>query len=179
MSRIGKIPVSLPSAVKVNITPTNVHIEGAKGKLDLAIPQGIVVESKDQKLIVSRSADSKQDRANHGTIRARLVQMIVGVTQGHRKDLEIQGLGFRASMQGNKVVFNFGFSHPVEFESPKDVKISTPTQTSVIIEGVDKEKVGQTAAVIRKFKPVEPYKGKGVRYVGEFVKRKQGKSVTK
>ncbi|MBI5415929.1 MAG: 50S ribosomal protein L6 [Candidatus Omnitrophica bacterium] len=179
MSRIGKIPVAVPKEVKANIDSLNVHIEGPKGKLDLNLPSGIKVELKDGHLLVTRTSDDKQTRANHGTIRAHLVNMITGVTKGHKKDLELQGLGFRAQLQGNKVVFNLGLSHPVEFEVPGTVKVTTPTQTAITVEGADNMAVGEVAARIRALKPVEPYKGKGLRYVGEFVRRKQGKSVTK
>lgn len=179
MSRIGKIPVVVPKDVKVNIDPDKVHVEGLKGKLDLNIPEGIKVELKAGQLLVTRQADTKQDKSTHGTIRACLVNMMTGVTKGHKKDLEIQGLGFRAQLQGKKIVFNLGLSHPVEFEVPNTVKVAVPTQTSITIEGPDNMAVGQVAASIRAIKPVEPYKGKGIRYVGEFVRRKQGKSVTK
>ena len=179
MSRIGKNPVVVPKEVKVSITDGNIHLEGPKGKLDLKIPFGIRVESKEAKLIVSRMGESKQDRSNHGTIRARLASMMIGLTQGHRKDLEIQGLGFRAQLQGKNIVFNLGLSHPVEFPIPTEVKVTVPTQTAISVEGPSSELVGQVAADIRSLQPVEPYKGKGIRYVGEFVRRKQGKSVTK
>lgn len=179
MSRIGKIPVSIPKGVKAAITETAVTLEGAKGKAVLDLPAGVKVEQKDDKLIVSRVADVKQYRANHGTVRAILVNMVEGVTQGHKKQLEIQGVGFRAQMQGKKLVLNVGFSHPVEYQPPEGVKVTVPEQTSIIIEGTDKQLVGQTAAQIRDVKRPEPYKGKGIRYSGEVVRRKQGKSVTK
>lgn len=179
MSLIGKIPVNVPKGVKINIETGNVHVDGPKGKLNLSIPRGIKVELKDEKLAVIRNSDLKQDRANHGTIRARLNNMMKGVTEGHKKDLEIQGIGFRAQLQGKKIVFNLGFSHPVEFEVPEGVKAAVPSQTAITIEGPDNVLVGQTAAKIRDLKPVEPYKGKGIRYVGEIVRRKQGKSASK
>ncbi len=179
MSRIGKIPVTVPKEVKVSIEPHCVHCQGPKGKLDLTIPSHVKVELKDGSLVVTRYGEDKEAKAVHGTIRARLVNMIEGVTKGHRKDLEIQGLGFRAQLQGGKILFNLGLSHPVVFEVPATVKVAVPTQTSISIEGVDNIAVGQVAANIRAIKPVEPYKGKGIRYVGEFVRRKQGKSVTK
>lgn len=179
MSRIGKIPVAVPKEVKVTIDASKVHMEGSKGKLELNIPSGIKVALKDSQLLVTRQSDIKQMKATHGTIRACLVNMVTGVTKGHKKDLEIQGLGFRAQLQGKKIVLNLGLSHLVEFEVPATVKVTIPTQTSIIIEGPDNSAVGQVAASIRAIKPVEPYKGKGIRYVGEFVRRKQGKSVTK
>ncbi len=179
MSRKGKIPVSVPKEVKINIEATKVNVEGPKGKLSLSLPAGIKVESKDSQLIITRSSDIKQARANHGTTRAHLATMIEGVTKGHKRDLEIQGVGLRAQMTGNKVTFNLGFSHQIDFEVPKDVKVLVPSQTQITIEGPDAQAVGQVAAKIRDLKPVEPYKGKGIRFVGEIVKRKQGKSVTK
>lgn len=179
MSRIGKVPVSVPKDAKVTISNSTVLVEGNKGKLSLDIPQGIKLESMTDKIIVSRLSDIKQTRANHGTVRANLRNMIIGVTSGHKKELEIQGVGFRAQLQGKKVVLSLGLSHPVEFDSPEGIKITVPTLTSIIIEGIDKASVGQVAAKIRDLKPPEPYKGKGIRYVGEVVRRKQGKSVTK
>jgi len=137
------------------------------------------VEHKNDQLVINRLSDAKQNRANHGTMRANLANMITGLTQGHKKELEIQGIGFRAQLQGDKITFNLGFSHPVEFFVPKDVQVTVPTPTSIVVEGADNISVGQVASTIRGLKPVEPYKGKGIRYVGEVVRRKQGKSVTK
>lgn len=179
MSRVGKVPVSVPSDVKIKLKDSNILVEGPKGKLDFVIPHGINVTQSEGNLRVEKSSNTKQNRANHGTVRALLANMIAGVKEGHRKDLEIQGLGFRAQLQDKKIVFSLGFSHPVEFQVPQEVKVQVPTQTSIIIEGADKMSVGQVAAKIRALKPVEPYKGKGIRYVGEVVRRKQGKSVTK
>jgi large subunit ribosomal protein L6 len=179
MSRIGKIPLALPKEVKVAITPTTVNIEGPKGKLSLPLPVGITVEQKDANLLVGRVNDTKQNKANHGTIRALLKNMILGVTKGHTKDLEIQGIGFRAQVTGQKLSLSLGFSHPVEFMVPAGIKIASPKPTEIKLEGADNILLGATAAKIRGIKPPEPYKGKGIRYVGEIVKRKQGKSTTK
>ena len=179
MSRIGKIPLPLPKEVKITITPTTVNVEGPKGKLSLSIPNGIRVEQKESALCVSRVNDTKQNKAKHGTIRVLLKNMIVGVTKSHAKSLEIQGLGFRAQASGQKLTMNLGFSHPVEYIVPEGVKVVTPKPNEIKIEGADKIMVGQVAAKIRDIKPPEPYKGKGIRYTGEFVRRKQGKSVTK
>ncbi len=179
MSRIGKVPVTIPKEVKVAIEPSLLKVEGPKGKLALPIPLGIKIEQKDAVIRVNRVTDTKQNRANHGTILRILENMIAGVTKGHKKELEIQGVGFRAQMKGDVLVLNVGFSHPVEYKIPKEVKVSAPTQTSLVIEGPDKFLVGQVAANIRDIKPTEPYKGKGIRYLGEIVRRKQGKSVTK
>jgi len=179
MSRIARIPIEIPSGVKVTIDTGLVKMEGPKGKLDLKVPHNITVEQKDNALAVDRKSNEKQARANHGTIRAHLANNLEGLTNGHKRELEIQGIGFRAALQGKKIVFNLGFSHPVEFDVPEDVDVKVPNQTSMIVEGVDNVRVGQIAAQIRALKPVEPYKGKGIRYVGENVRRKQGKSVTK
>ena len=179
MSRIGKVPVGVPKDVKVAVESSLVKVDGPKGKLSLPIPLGIKVEQKDLMLKIDRLTDTKQNRANHGTIKRLLANMIEGVTKGHRKELEIQGVGFRAQMKGDVLLLSAGFSHPVEYKVPKEVKVSAPTQTSIIIEGPDKALVGQVAATIRDLKPAEPYKGKGIRYFGETIRRKQGKSVTK
>ncbi len=179
MSRIGKVPISVPNDVKVTIDNTSVIVDGKKGKLSLNIPQGITVKQEKDQLLIGRTSEVKQVRANHGTVRANLRNMIIGLTQGHKKELEIQGVGLRANLQGNKIAFNLGFTHPVEFIIPKGVTVTVPTQTSIIIEGSDRALIGQVAAKIRALKPPEPYKGTGIRYVGEKVKKKQGKSVTK
>lgn len=179
MSRIGKIPIIIPKEVKVVVNSGKVSLEGKNGKLDLTVPSGIIVKYEENQIIVEKDSNSKQNRANHGTIRSRLANMVIGVTIGHKKNLEINGIGFRAALNGNKLSFNLGFSHPVEFEFPKDVKVTVPNPTSIFIEGQSKVLVGQIAASIRVLKPVEPYKGKGIRYAGENVRRKQGKSVSK
>lgn len=179
MSRIGKIPLSVVKEVKVTITPTSVNMEGPKGKLSLPLPYGIKVDQKDAALLISRTNDTKQTRANHGTVRALLKNMLQGVVKGHTKDLEIQGIGFRCQAAGQKLTLNLGFSHPVVFDIPAGIKVATPKPTEIKLEGADRILLGQTAAKIRDIKPPEPYKGKGIRYVGEVVRRKQGKSATK
>jgi large subunit ribosomal protein L6 len=179
MSRIGKNPLIVAKEVKVSIGSSNVHMEGPKGKIDWRLPSGIKVEQKDDQLVVSRVNDTKQSRSNHGTVRATLENMVKGVLKGHRKDLEIQGIGFRATIQGKKVIFNVGLSHPVEFDVPEDVKVGIDNQTLISVEGPDLIRVGLIASQIKDIKPVEPYKGKGIRYSGQKVLRKQGKAVTK
>jgi large subunit ribosomal protein L6 len=179
MSRIGKIPLAFPKEIKINITPVAVNMEGPKGKLTLPLPQAVKVEQKDQAFVITRLNDTKQARANHGTVRALLKNMIVGVTKGHAQELEIQGLGFRAQATGQKLVLNLGFSHPVDFMVPAGIKVATPKPTEIKLEGADNILLGQVAAKIRDIKPPEPYKGKGIRFSGEIVRRKQGKSVTK
>ena len=179
MSRLAKKPVELPQNVKISFDKTHLNVEGPKGKLSMTIPSDVVLENKDSKLFVNRIADTKQAKSNHGTTKRLIENMCVGVSHGHKRDLEIQGVGFRAAVQGNKLVLNIGFSHPVEYEFPKDVKVTAAKPTEISVEGVDKALVGLVAAKIRGFKPPEPYKGKGIRYAGEIVRRKQGKQVTK
>jgi large subunit ribosomal protein L6 len=179
MSRIAKTPVVVPKNVKINLSGSKLNVEGPKGKLSLDLPSGVKIEQKEEQLFVNRLDDSKQTKANHGTTKRLIVNMCNGVTLGHRKDLEVQGVGFRVAVQGKKLILNVGFSHPIEYEIPKEVKVSSAKPTEISVEGVDKSIVGLVAAKIRQFKPPEPYKGKGIRYVGEIVKRKQGKQVTK
>lgn len=179
MSRIGKTPIKLPKEVKVAISNNTISLEGPKGKLSLDVPFRIKVEQKEDQLLIQRAHNSKQDCSNHGTVRALINNMVEGITKGHKKELEIKGVGFRVQLQGTKLVMSLGFSHPVEYDVPKEVKVTVPSLTQITIEGIDKAAVGHVAAKIRDFKRPEPYKGKGIRYVGEVVKRKQGKSVTK
>ncbi len=179
MSRLGKIPVAVPKEVKISISDRLLTVEGPKGKLSREVPFGIKIEQKDSTVFVQRTSDTKQNRANHGTVRANLVNMVVGVTQGYKKNLEIQGVGFRAQVQGQELQMGLGFSHPIKYAIPANIKIKTAKPTEIEIEGIDKALVGEVAAKIREIKPPEPYKGKGIRYVSEVVRRKQGKSVTK
>jgi len=179
MSRLAKTPVELPKNVKVSFDKVAVNVEGPKGKLSMTLPADVALENKDNKIMVNRLSDSKQARSNHGTTKRLIENMCVGVTNGHKRDLEVQGVGFRVAMQGNKLVMNIGFSHPIEYEIPKEVKVTAAKPTEISVEGTDKALVGLVAAKIRGFKPPEPYKGKGIRYVGEIVRRKQGKQVTK
>lgn len=179
MSRIGKNPITILEKVKVNIADSLVTVEGPKGKLEQSIPFGIKVEVKDNLVSVTRLNETKQSKSNHGTIRALIFNMIKGVVEGYQKELEIQGVGFRAQTQGKFLNLQLGFTHPVNFPVPDDIKVSTPKPTHIIIQGIDKFKVGEVSANIRKIFPPEPYKGKGIRYVGEYVRRKQGKAVTK
>lgn len=176
MSRIGKIPVVLPSEAKVNITPSEIAVEGPKGKLTHFIAEGIQIKQEEKQIVFERMSQSKQARANHGTMRALVKNMIEGVVKGHEKNLEIQGIGFRCQVQGQKITMNLGFSHPVEFVVPEGITASAPKPTEIKLEGADKILLGQVAAKIRAIKQPEPYKGKGIRYAGENVRRKQGKS---
>ncbi len=177
MSRIGKRPVKIPQNVKVAIDKGMVVVEGAKGKLSQSFDQGIAISVKDGVVTVERSSNDKKYRAMHGLYRALINNMINGVTKGFRKELAIEGVGYKAQMKGKVLVLDMGFSHQIEFIPPAGVTISVPVQTTIIIEGIDRQVVGQVAANIRAFKKPEPYKGKGIRYVGEYVRRKQGKKV--
>jgi large subunit ribosomal protein L6 len=152
-------------------------VEGAKGKLAQSFDAGIAVSIKDNVISVTRSSDDKKYRAMHGLYRALVNNMISGVTQGFKKELAIEGVGFKAQMKGKTLVMDLGFSHQIEFTSPAGVNITVTSPTSIVVEGIDKQAVGQVAADIREFKKPEPYKGKGIRYVGEYVRRKQGKKV--
>jgi len=177
MSRIGKQPVPIPTGVKVNVKDRLVAIEGPKGKLSLALPARTSAKVEKDLIIVSRDGDDAQARAMHGLGRALLNNMVKGVTQGYMKKLEIQGVGFKAAVQGNVVNMALGYSHPINYPIPAQVKVTVEDNTKITIEGPDKQSIGQVAADLRAFYPPEPYKGKGVRYAGEHVKRKEGKTV--
>ena len=179
MSRIGKIPIPIPSGVTVNIDKNSVRVKGPKGELVQNMPPRVQVKLEDSVLCVSASGKGKEVKAFNGLGRSLCFNMVKGVTEGYLKDLEIQGVGFRAKLEGKALVLSVGFSHPVKFQIPEGITIEVKDQTSVKVLGIDKQLVGQTAATIRKFYPAEPYKGKGIRYAGEVVRRKAGKSVTK
>jgi large subunit ribosomal protein L6 len=179
MSRIGRKPIIIPKDVKIEIGQEDVSVQGPKGILKQKVPQGIALESKDGQIFVKRSVDDKVIRALHGLVRMLIFNMIKGVTEGYSKELEIVGVGFRAGVQGNNLTLQLGFSHPVNFPIPEGIKIETPKQTQIVIRGIDKEMVGEVAARIRAIFPPEPYKGKGIRYLNEFVRKKVGKAVTK
>ena len=176
MSRIGKKPVAIPAGVKVEVKDRAVCVEGPKGKLSRDIAGSISLEIKEGQLFVKRGSDTKLDRSLHGLYRALISNMIKGTTEGYSRELEIIGVGFKAQVQGDKLNMQLGFSHPVNFPIPEGIKIETPKPTRIVVAGIDKEKVGQIAAGIRAIYPPEPYKGKGIRYVGEYVKKKVGKS---
>ena len=176
MSRIGKKPVVIPKDVKIEVKDGVVSVGGPKGNLTLHLSNRIIVEIKDNQLFLKRVSDTKFDKSLHGLYRALIFNMIKGVTEGYVKELEIIGVGFRAQVQGNNLNMQLGFSHPVNFSIPEGIKIETPKQTQIIVRGVDKEKVGEVASEIRAIYPPEPYKGKGIRYSGEYVKKKVGKA---
>lgn len=179
MSRIGKLPINVPAKVSVTITPTSVTVKGPKGELKVEHLGRVAVEQEGDVLNVKRFDDSRQSRAFHGLYQRLIRNNVVGVTEGFRKELEIQGVGYRAALQGKDLNLSLGFSHPMVIAPPAGITFSTPKPTTVIVEGIDKQAVGQIAAEIRSKRPVEPYKGKGVRYVGEHVIRKAGKSAKK
>lgn len=178
MSRVGNKPIPIVDKVKVNISGQTVSVEGPKGKKEAKISPRIKCEIADNQVIVKRPSDNKDDRALHGLTRSLINGMIIGVSQGFEKSLEIQGVGFKAEAKGKTVKISLGFSHPIEYAIPEGIKVETKGPTNVLISGTDKQLVGQVAAEIRGFYEVEPYKGKGVRYKGEHVLRKQGKSVS-
>ena len=173
MSRIGNLPIALPAKVDVSIAGGEVTVKGPLGTLSRRIADGITVE-KDGDKLVCRTA-RPEARALHGTTRALLANMVRGVSQGFERKLSLVGVGYRAQAQGDKVNLSLGFSHPVVHVLPKGVKVETPVQTEIVVKGIDKQQVGQIAAEIRKVRPPEPYKGKGIRYEGEYVRRKVGK----
>lgn len=177
MSRIGKKPVAIPAGVKVSINGSTIHIEGPKGKLQYVFAPGFKVETKDNQVTVSRPSDSKQDKATHGLIRSLVNNMLIGVTAGYQKDLEVVGVGFKAAVQGKILNLQLSYSHPINYPIPDGVTIETPKPNMIVVKGTDKAKVGEAAAEIRDFYRPEPYKGKGIKYVGEHVRRKAGKAV--
>lgn len=178
MSRIGKKPIELPDKVKLNISGEGaVNVEGPKGKLAWTLPKQIKARVDGKQVVVERGDESRQVRALHGLSRALINNMVTGVSTGFAKDLEIQGVGFKAAVQGQVLNLSLGFSHPINFPIPAGLKITVAENTKIRIEGVDKHLVGQAAADIRGYYPPEPYKGKGVRYAGEQVRRKEGKTV--
>ena len=178
MSRIGKTPITLPDKVKVSVSDGNqVTVEGPKGKLTWELPKGITLSTEGAVLIVARANEQREVRALHGLSRALINNMVNGVSNGFRRDLEIQGVGFRAAVKGDKLDLSIGYSHPVLFPIPPEIKIAVTDNTKISIEGIDKHLVGQVAADIRAYYPPEPYKGKGIRYSDEVVRRKEGKTV--
>jgi large subunit ribosomal protein L6 len=176
MSRIGRKPIVIPKDVKVEGKDGSVFVEGPKGKLGRELPVRISLEIKDNQAFVKRISDMAQDKSLQGLIRALIFNMIKGVTEGYVKELEIVGVGYKAGIQGNNLNMQLGFSHPVVFPIPEGIKITTPKQTQIVVSGIDREKVGEVASEIRAVCPPEPYKGKGIRFSGEYVKKKVGKA---
>ena len=176
MSRIGKAPITVPSGVEVTISGQNISVKGPKGTLTRTIPGDIVVRKEENTLVVERPNDERQNRALHGLSRSLINNMVIGVTDGFAKELEIVGVGYRAEAQGQNLRLALGFSHPVTVPAPDGITFEIPAQTRVIVKGIDKELVGQVAANIRSIRKPEPYKGKGVRYLNERILRKAGKT---
>jgi len=176
MSRVGKKPITLPSGVKVKVSETELEVQGPKGKLSTPVPPGIAFSLDGTELVCTRTNDERQQRAWHGLARALAQNAVKGVTEGFTRDLDIVGVGYRAQVEGKKVVFSLGFSHPVEFAVPEGIKITIEKQTRVTVSGIDRQQVGQVAAEIRRLRRPDPYKQKGIRYVGEVLKKKAGKA---
>jgi large subunit ribosomal protein L6 len=175
MSRVAKSPVALPSGVEVKIDGEKVTVKGAKGSLELALNGAVEVKQEDNQLTFAAKDGSKQSRAMSGTTRALVNNMVVGVSQGFEKKLELKGVGYRAAVQGKKLNLQLGFSNPIEYDLPEGITAEAPSQTEIVLKGVSKQQVGQVAAEIRAFRPPEPYKGKGVRYADETVRTKEAK----
>jgi large subunit ribosomal protein L6 len=175
MSRIGKQPIEVPSGVNIAISPGRVQVNGPLGELSQQVPARMKIEQEDATLVVKRPTERGDDRALHGLTRSLVANMVEGVTNGFEKRLEIQGVGYRAALRGTDLELSVGYSHPVVIKPPQGITFDVPEPTSVIVKGIDKQQVGEIAAQVRKVRPPEPYKGKGIRYEGEYVRRKVGK----
>src|SRR5919109_3315953 len=175
MSRIEKLPIEIPASVDVQVEAGIVRVKGPKGELSQKVSRDLTFEREDSKLLVKRPTDRKDHRALHGLTRSLISNMVTGVTEGFEKRLEIQGVGYRAQLRGKALELALGYSHPVSIQAPEGIEFEVPQATEVVVRGIDKQAVGEIAARIRKLRPPEPYKGKGVRYAGEYVARKVGK----
>ncbi len=176
MSRIGKMPVTVPSGVSIDIDGRSVKVKGPKGELNRDFHERVSIKLDEGDAVVERLDDTRESRALHGLSRALLANMVEGVSEGFKKELEVVGVGYRAALKGRDLEMQLGFSHPVSFAAPEGITFEVPEATKIVITGIDKELVGQVAANIRKIRPPEPYKGKGVRYSGEHIRRKAGKA---
>ena len=176
MSRIGKMPVTVPAGVEVTIDGATVTVKGAKGELTRTFPEIITIKQEGDELIVERPDDSREAKSYHGLVRSLVANMVEGVSNGFTKKLQLVGVGYRATLKGKDLEMQLGFSHPVVVEAPENIAFEVPSQTEIIVSGPSKEQVGQVAANIRKWRKPEPYKGKGIRYEGEYVRRKVGKA---
>ena len=180
MSRIGKMPIAIPAGVDVTIGENNVvTVKGAQGTLVKTMPADMIIKKDGETIVVERPSEAKAHKALHGLTRTLVANMIIGASEGFKKELEINGVGYRAAKQGNKLVMNLGYSHQVEMEEIDGIKIDVPQPNQIIISGADKQKVGQFAANVREKRPPEPYKGKGIKYVDETIRRKEGKTGSK
>ena len=175
MSRIANSPIAVPSGVEVKVDGQHIRVKGSKGELDMNVHQDVEITENDGALQVAARSSEKQSRAMAGTTRALVYNMVTGVSSGFERRLQLQGVGYRAQAQGKKLNLQLGFSHPVEYELPEGINVETPSQTEIVVSGTDKQLVGQVSAEIRAFRPPEPYKGKGVRYANERVRRKEAK----
>jgi large subunit ribosomal protein L6 len=176
MSRVGKNPIAIPSGVTVTVQGESVTVKGPKGELSQALVHGITASVADGQVVVSRPNDSKQSRASHGLVRALVNNMVTGVSQGFERKLEVIGVGYRADVKGSQLVMNLGYSHSINYDIPSGVAVSVDKQNVITIQGIDKQRVGQVAAEVRAFRSPDSYKGKGVRYQGEYIRLKTGKS---
>jgi large subunit ribosomal protein L6 len=175
MSRIGRKPIEIPGSVNVGLSPGRVQVNGPLGELSQQVPARMKIEQRDGEIVVTRPTERGEDRALHGLTRSLIANMVEGVTKGFEKRLEIQGVGYRAGLRGSALELNVGFSHPVVVQPPAGITFEVPAPTQIVVKGVDKQQVGQIAAEVRRVRPPEPYKGKGIRYEGEYVRRKVGK----
>jgi len=176
MSRVGRKPIPIPGNVKVSIGDTQLEIQGPKGKLQTPVPPGISFALEGKELVCQRTSDERQQRAFHGLARALAMNAVRGVTEGFSKELDIVGVGYRAQLEGKKLVFALGFSHPIVFPIPDGIQVAVDKQTHLVVSGIDRQRVGQVAAEIRRLRKPDPYKQKGVRYTGEALKKKAGKA---
>lgn len=176
MSRVGLRPIEIAEGVEIKVTPGGVSVKGPKGTLDQAIHQDMLITREENVLRVERPSDARMHRSLHGLTRTLIANMVEGVTKGFQKQLDIQGMGYRAMLQGDTLTLHLGYSHPIEYKAPEGIEFEVTGRNLITVRGIDKQKVGQVAAEIRAFRKPEPYKGKGVRYVGEVVRRKVGKT---
>lgn len=177
MSRVGRLPIGLPEGVSVNIDSNNfVIVQGKKGKLEKQMPSEIIIRQEDNQLVVERKNETKKQKQLHGLTRALLFNMVKGVSEGYKKILELNGVGYRAQLKGKDIIMNLGYSHPVEISAVEGIVYEIPNQTQIIVSGIDKQLVGEVAAKIRQWRKPEPYKGKGIKYSDEVIRRKEGKT---
>ena len=176
MSRIGKAPIPIPQGVEIKRAGSTVEVKGPKGTLSYTIPEGVSIQVEDGVIHVTRKGNAKRERSLHGLSRTLIANMVTGVTAGFEKALEIVGIGYRAALQGRNLQLSLGYSHPVIYPVPEGIEVEVDKQNKITVKGIDKQQVGQVAAEIRSFRKPEPYKGKGIRYVGEYVRRKAGKA---